>query len=57
MDADIYSNAYEYRNHYNVGDLCTIFIDEFNMSYDIRILEVCESYDTNGYQITLVLGV
>ena len=57
VDAQIYANAYKYREHYKVGDTCTILVDDFSIQYDVRILEVCESYDTNGYQITLVLGV
>ena len=56
IDAEIFANAYKYREHYNVGDLCTIIVDDFSLRYDIRILGVCESYDTNGYQISLVLG-
>ena len=57
VDAQIYANAYKYREHYKVGDVCTILVDDFSIQYDVRVLEVCESYDTNGYQITLVLGV
>ena len=56
IDAEIFANAYEYRKHYNVGDLCTIIVDDFGLRYDIRILGVCESYDTSGYQISLILG-
>ena len=56
IDAEIFANAYKYREHYNVGDLCTIIVDDFSLRYDIRILGVCESYDTNGYQISLILG-
>lgn len=56
IDAEIFANAYKYRKHYNVGDLCTIIVDDFSLRYDIRILGVCESYDTNGYQISLILG-
>lgn len=57
VDAQVYANAYKYREHYKVGDTCTILVDDFAIQYDVRVLEVCESYDTNGYQITLVLGV
>ena len=57
VDAQVYANAYKYREHYKVGDVCTILVDDFAIQYDVRVLEVCESYDTNGYQITLVLGV
>ena len=56
IDAEIFANAYKYREHYNVGDLCTIIVDDFSLRYDIRILGVCESYDTKGYQISLILG-
>ena len=57
IDAEIDAKTYKYRQDYNVGDLVTIVIDDFNLSYNVRVLEVCESYDTNGYLITLILGV
>jgi hypothetical protein len=57
IDAEIDAKTYKYRQDYNVGDLVTIVIDDFNLSYNVRVLEVCESYDTSGYLITLILGV
>lgn len=57
IDAEIDAKTYKYRQDYNVGDLVTIVIDDFALSYNVRVLEVCESYDTSGYLITLILGV
>ena len=57
ISADIDNRAYEYRKQFYVGDVATIIIKDLNnISYNVRILEVREYNDINGYTIELVLG-
>lgn len=56
IDSEIFADSYNYRQDYDVGDIVTIDIKDLSLQYNIRILEVCESYDANGYKITLILG-
>lgn len=56
IESVIDSKFYKYRNDYNLGDIVTILISDMKMQYDVRILEVCETWDISGYRITLVLG-
>lgn len=56
IESVIDSEFYRYRKDYNLGDIVTILISDMKMQYDVRILEVCETWDISGYRITLVLG-
>lgn len=56
IDSSIDSLYYKYRQDYNIGDIVTIIISDMKLQYDVRILEVCETWDIQGYKITLVLG-
>ena len=56
IESVIDSEFYKYRKDYNLGDIVTIVISDMNMQYDVRILEVCETWDISGYRLTLVLG-
>lgn len=56
IGTEIKLNNYKYRQHFNLGDIITIKINDLNLSYNIRIIEVCETFDSNGYKISLILG-
>lgn len=56
IGAEIIAESYKYRQEYNLGDIVTINIKEIDLSYNARVLEVCETWDNSGYKITLVLG-
>lgn len=57
ISADIDNRSYIYRRQFYVGDVATIIIKDLNnISYNVRILEVREYNDINGYTIELVLG-
>ena len=56
IESVIDSEFYKYRKDYNLGDIVTIVISDMKMQYDVRILEVCETWDISGYRLTLVLG-
>lgn len=56
IGTEIELNNYKYRQHFNLGDIITIKINDLNLSYNIRIIEVCETFDSNGYKISLILG-
>lgn len=57
IDAGIDATIYKYREQYNIGDVVTIGIDDFSLYYNVRVLEACESWDSTGFKLSLVLGV
>lgn len=56
IESEIDANSYVYRTQYNVGDIVKLVIKDLGIEYIIRILEVREYQDENGYSIDLILG-
>lgn len=56
ISADVDNRAYDYRRQFNVGDIVTLIINDLQISYNVRVLEVREYNDVSGYTIELILG-
>lgn len=56
ISADIDNRAYDYRRQFNVGDIVTLIINDLQISYNVRVLEVREYNDVSGYTIEMILG-
>lgn len=50
FEGNIISNLYEYKKDWNLGDVITIK-NEYGIKADIRIIEVIETWDKDGYTI------
>lgn len=57
LTADIsQGGSFRYGEHWDIGDLVTIRDINLNLTQDVRITEVCESYEPHGYKLTVSLG-
>ena len=56
ISADVDNRAYDYRRQFNVGDIVTLIINDLQISYNVRVLEVREYNDVSGYTIEMILG-
>lgn len=56
IESEIDANSYVYRDQYSVGDIVKLVIKDLGIEYIIRVLEVREYQDENGYSIDLILG-
>lgn len=56
IESEIDANSYNYRQQFNLGDIVKIQINDLRLEQVIRVLEVREYQDENGYSIDLILG-
>lgn len=45
-----------YRQHYDLGDLVTVYVPEIGVAQDMRISEAEESYEPNGMTLNITFG-
>ena len=50
------NSQFKYKDDYNLGDIITIEDNELNIYSNVRIVEITEIQDENGYNITAVYG-
>lgn len=56
ISADVIQNRFTYLRDYDLGDICSVVIDEIQQMYTARIAEVNEVYSKNMTVVNLVLG-
>ena len=56
VNVEVLQNKFFYLKDYDLGDTCTVMIDELQQSFSVRIVEVREVYSKNSREIELVLG-
>lgn len=56
IESEVDANSYVYRTQFNLGDIVKMQINDLGIEQVIRILEVREYQDENGYFIDLILG-
>ena len=54
---NVNNGVYQYKRDFNLGDLVTIQDNEIGLYINTRILEVIETQDDNGYNITANYGI
>lgn len=52
----VYSYPGDYKGAYDLGDYCTIQIDELELEYSAKIVEIREVYHKNINEIEIILG-
>lgn len=53
---DVIQNRFIYLEDYNLGDTCSILIDELKIEFSSRIVGVTEVYSQNTKEVTIILG-
>lgn len=53
---DVDPTSYEYTVDYDLGDKCTVIIEDINLVLEARIISIYEVYKDNGHEITLEFG-
>ena len=56
IEANVIQVRYEYMKDYDLGDTCTVYIDDLEQIYHARIEQVQETHKNNMVSIKLVLG-
>lgn len=56
-EINLNNNVYKYKTNFNLGDLVTIQDNAINLYINTRILEIIETQDENGYNITAKYGI
>lgn len=56
INVDVLQNAFYYLNDYDLGDTCTIVLDDIEQMFSARIMEVKEVWRKNAVEIQLVFG-
>lgn len=56
IEVDVLQSRFMYRQDYDLGDICTVSIDDIRQMYTARIIEVNEVYSSNKLDVTVVLG-
>lgn len=56
INVDVLQETFKYLRDYDLGDICSVVIDELEMTYSIRIIEVKEIHRKNAVEIQLVFG-
>lgn len=54
---DFNNTPYNYREHYNTGDIVMLADNELDIFMPVRILEITEVRDSGGYTVDGVIGV
>ncbi|WP_455046635.1 Gp37-like protein [Mogibacterium timidum] len=56
INVDVLQNTYYYLKDYDLGDTCTIVLDDIEQMFTARIMEVKEVWRKNAVEIQLVFG-
>lgn len=57
VENSIYTlSNFKYKKDYNLGDIVTCLDNKIGFSVDLRITEVTEVWDTNGYSLAITFG-
>lgn len=57
LSADIASDgSFRYEEHWDLGDMVTVCNDDLSLTQDMRVSEVRESYESEQYSVSAVLG-
>lgn len=57
MTASISSaSPFKYREHYDLGDLVTIYVPELGIAQDMRVTEAEECFEPNGISLNITFG-
>ena len=56
IECDVLQNRFYYLQDYDLGDVCSVVIDEIQQSFTARIIEVREVHAANKVDIQVVLG-
>ena len=54
---NVNNGVYKYKENFNLGDLVTVQDNEIGLYINTRIIEVIETQDENGYNITANYGL
>lgn len=50
------ASPFKYREHYDLGDLVTIYVPELGLAQDMRITEAEECFEPNGISLNITFG-
>lgn len=56
INVDVLQNTFYYLKDYNLGDICTIVLDDIEQMFAARIVEVKEVHRKNAVEVQLVMG-
>lgn len=56
ISCDVLQDIYMYPRDYDLGDLCTVQLDELEIEYSARIVEIREVYHKNMSEVEILLG-
>lgn len=56
INVDVLQNTFYYLKDYNLGDICTIVLDDIEQMFTARIMEVKEVHRKNAIEVQLVMG-
>ena len=56
INVDVLQNTFYYLENYNLGDICTIVLDDIEQMFAARIVEVKEVHRKNAIEVQLVMG-
>lgn len=56
ISCDVLQDIYMYPRDYDLGDLCTVQLDELEIEYSSRIVEIREVYHKNMSEVEILLG-
>lgn len=56
INVDVLQNTFYYLKDYNLGDICTIVLDDIEQMFTARIMEVKEVHRKNSVEVQLVMG-
>lgn len=56
INVDVLQNTFYYLQDYNLGDICTIVLDDIEQMFTARIMEVKEVHRKNTVEVQLVMG-
>ena len=54
---NVNNSVYQYKTNFNLGDLVTVQDNAIGLYINTRIIEVIETQDSNGYNITANYGL
>lgn len=56
ISVDVVQERFIYGTDYDLGDICTIIVDEIKESFVARIIEIVEVYRENKVDVQIILG-
>ncbi len=56
IEVDVLQHRFIYSQDYDLGDICTVSIDDIRQMYTARIIEINEVYASNKLDVTVIMG-